>query len=69
MTEAEALAILRSHYKVGGWAYQSRSWTGSGHRLGRWSCSCGAFGKVHKDEQVTDLHRRHLARELARAAS
>lgn len=65
MTESELVDLLKAHHKSGGWAYVPRGGTlTGGHRLGRWSCSCGAYGAVHKGEQVTELHRRHLARVI-----
>lgn len=53
--------LLRNHYRKGGYAYERYH-----ERPGRWSCACGAEGTVGRDEHVTTLWRRHLAREIRR---
>lgn len=62
--EAVALAVQREHYKAGGWAWGT-TWPGERPRTGRWSCACGAGGDVQQGEQVTALHRQHVARVMA----
>jgi hypothetical protein len=71
MTDLEEtlLAVLNEHYKSGSWApRRNTGMLGRTDRVGHWSCSCGAYGDVAFGESVTALHRRHLARELARRA-
>lgn len=61
--EAVTLAVLREHYKSGGYAWGG-GWPISGN-MGHWSCACGASGDVNQGEQVTALHRQHVARVMA----
>ena len=70
MADLEALfaQVLDSHYKSSSYApRRGVGMMGDKDRPGLWTCSCGAEGAVHFGQSVTKLHRRHLARELARA--
>lgn len=69
MTDLEETiaGLLATHYKAAGTAWRPNVGMFPGApRDGFWRCSCGAEGSVKQHQRATTLHRRHVAREIAR---